>query len=108
MGLPMIQEAPPLRTDEHGVVRVGDTRVTLDLVVGVFLDGATAEEIALRFDVLELGDVYATIAYYLHHRPEVDAYLDREKSVREEMHERFAKVVDVSSLRDRLLARHKG
>lgn len=75
MSLPLTTEPPPLRTDEHGVVRVGQSRVTLDLVVGAFLEGATAEEIAMRYPSLALGDVYAAAAYYLRHRQEVDAYL---------------------------------
>jgi hypothetical protein len=30
---------PPLRTDTDGVVRVGETRVTLDTVIGTFNNG---------------------------------------------------------------------
>src|SRR5688500_12184988 len=68
-------EPIPLRTDAHGTVRIGSTRVTLDTVVHAFNDGATAEEIAERFPAVGLDDVYAVILYYLRHRGEVDAYL---------------------------------
>jgi uncharacterized protein (DUF433 family) len=68
-------EAVPLKTDPHGAVRVGGTRVTLDTIVAAYRRGARAEDIAQQFDVLRVDDVYAVLAYYLRHQPEVDAYL---------------------------------
>lgn len=65
-------DAVPLRLDEGGNVRVGDSRVTLRVVVDQYLDGASAEQIAERFDTLQLADVYAALAYFLRHRPELD------------------------------------
>lgn len=98
-------EAPPLHTDETGVVRVGGTRVTLDTLTGAFDDGATAEQIAHRYDTLSLADIYAVIAYYLKHRAEVDAYLAEQRrlaqTVRRENERRFP----AEGLRERLLAR---
>lgn len=74
----------PLRQDAHGIVRIGATRVTLDSVVALFEQGASAKEIALRYDALPLGDVYATLSFYLAHRDEVAAYLrsERDESAR--------------------------
>ena len=41
-----IQTDPvPLRTDEHGVVRVGDSQVLLDIVIREFNNGSDAEGI---------------------------------------------------------------
>jgi uncharacterized protein (DUF433 family) len=95
----------PLRTDDHGCIRVGRTRVTLDLVLHAFLEGATPEEIVQRYTSLELSDVYAVIAYYLHHRDTLDAYLrEREvvaADVRRENETRFPP----EGVRARLLAR---
>lgn len=108
MALPLTIDPTPLHVDEHGVVRVGGTRVTLDSVIGAFMEGATAEEIAARYDVLSLSDVYATIAYYLRHRADVDAYLDAERSAAEEARRQYAKTVEVDELRARLLARRSG
>lgn len=107
MALPLTAEPTPLRTDEHGVVRVGDTRVTLDVVVNSFLQGALAEEIAMRYDVLDLADVYATIAYYLRHRAEVDDYLARQQQAAAEARAKHSEVLDVNVLRNRLLARQQ-
>ena len=60
----------PLRTDETGVVRVGKTRVTLDVVIGCYKRGETAEQIVEDFDTLRLADVHGVIAYYLGHQAE--------------------------------------
>jgi hypothetical protein len=40
MVLDLPTEQVPLRTDDHGVVRVGGTRVTLDTVIAAFENGA--------------------------------------------------------------------
>ena len=42
-----------------------------------YLNGVSPEEIAARYRTLTLEQVYATITYYLRHRPEVEAYLAR-------------------------------
>ncbi len=38
-------ETLPLTTDPAGVIRVDQTRVTLDTIVAAFIEGATAEEV---------------------------------------------------------------
>jgi uncharacterized protein (DUF433 family) len=65
----------PLRTDENGVIRVGESQVLLDVVIREFNNGVDPEGIARGYSTLRLGDVYAVIAYYLQHRSEVDEYL---------------------------------
>jgi len=101
-------EPVPLTTDTEGVVRVGQTRITLDTVIAAFLEGATAEEITHQYPPLDLADVYAVIAYYLRRRSEVEAYL-RERNaqadvIRRENEGRF----DPAGVRERLLARQAG
>jgi uncharacterized protein (DUF433 family) len=91
----LVIEAPPvpLRTDEHGVMHVGKTRVPLDTVVFAFNQGSSPEEIVLSYPTLELADVYAVVNYYLHNRSEVDAYLIQREAesarIREENEKRF-------------------
>ncbi|HYV38047.1 MAG TPA: DUF433 domain-containing protein, partial [Gemmataceae bacterium] len=58
-------ETIPLLLDSDGVLRVSETRVTLDTIVGAFTEGATAEEIAQQYPSVPLADVYAVIGYYL-------------------------------------------
>src|SRR5437588_10666085 len=76
-GLPLHIEPPPLRVDEGGTVRVGKSRVNLDLVVEQYENGMTPEDLVRAYDTLDLADVHAVIAYYLRHRNEVRAYLKR-------------------------------
>jgi len=70
-------DPPPLRVDEGGAVRVGKTRISLDLVVEQYDNGMTPDDMVRAYDTLELADVHAVIAYYLRHRDEVRAYLKR-------------------------------
>ena len=63
--------------DEGGAVRVGKSRISLDLVVEQYENGMTPEDMVRAYDTLRLADVHAVIAYYLRHRDEVRAYLKR-------------------------------
>lgn len=84
MTLSIHTDPVPLRVEETGAIRVGNTRVLLDIVIECFKQGDAAEVIAHKFTTLQLADVYAVIAYYLRHKEEVDAYLDgREKEADE-------------------------
>ena len=77
----MSQEKSYVRIDEGGVYRVGDTRVMLDSVVAAFHQGHSPETIRQQYPALTLEEVYGSLAYYLAHRPEVDAYLERQDAV---------------------------
>jgi uncharacterized protein (DUF433 family) len=70
-------DRPPLWVDEGGAVRVGNSRVSFDLVVEQYENGMTPEELVRAYDTLQLADVHAVIAYYLRHREDVLAYLKR-------------------------------
>jgi uncharacterized protein (DUF433 family) len=73
---PTIEAEPvPLRADERGALRVGDSRVTLDVLINEYEEGADPEGIVNSFPTLRLADVYAVIAYYLRHKETVDDYL---------------------------------
>jgi uncharacterized protein (DUF433 family) len=104
-GLMIATEPVPLEADADGVVRVGGTRVTLDMVVAAFKDGATAEEIVYQYPSLGLADVYAVIAYYLQSQAQVEAYLRRRQGqadqVRQENEARF----NPRGIHERLIAR---
>lgn len=105
MSLIVDPEPVPLVTGADGVVRVGATRVALDVVIAAFREGATAEEIAQQYPTLQLADVYSVVGYYLRHQTDVDAYLNNRRrragEVRQENETRF----DPVGVRDRLLAR---
>jgi uncharacterized protein (DUF433 family) len=105
----LVIEAPPvpLRTDDHGVLRVGNTRVPLDTVVYAFNQGASPEEIVMSYPTLHLTHVYAVVNYYLYNRAEVDAYLGQREvaaaRIQDENEKRFPQV----GIRARLLGRRK-
>lgn len=104
---PLVIEAQPLplTVDSNGVVRVGNTRVTLDTIIAAFLEGATAEEIAYQYPSVGLPDIYAVISYYLRNQPEIEKYLQnrqkKAKTVRRQNEKRHNPV----GIRERLLTR---
>jgi uncharacterized protein (DUF433 family) len=73
----LVATPPPLRLDPNGTLYVGETRVPLDTVVGVYGMGVSPEEIVRRYDTLRLADVYRVLSYYLANREEIDAYLSK-------------------------------
>jgi len=101
-------EAPPLRQDSAGAVRVGDSRVLLELVIHAFQDGATPETIVRRYPTLLLADVYSVVTYYLRHRIEVEAYLaTREEKAREVRGRIESQQGNLREIRERLLGKRQ-
>jgi uncharacterized protein (DUF433 family) len=98
----------PLQEDEHGVIRVGGTRVSLESVVVAFDNGASAEEIVDRYPALNLAVVYSAIAYVLANRARVDAYLVQRKARVTELRAEAEKRFSAEGFRTRLLARRQG
>jgi uncharacterized protein (DUF433 family) len=97
--------AVPLRIDEHGTVRIGSTRVTLETLIGAFQQGATPEEIHDSFSTVSVEDAYTVIAFYLHNRDVVDAYIRRQEEAAAAVRREIEARMDASGLRARLLAR---
>lgn len=98
-------EMPPLRPDSSGALRVGESRILLELVLHAFQDGATPEIIVQQYPTTTLSDVYAVIAYYLRHHQEMEEYLaQREKKSLEIQQKIETTQSDLSDLRKRLLA----
>ena len=79
-GLTLHADLPPLRLDEGGALRVGNSRMSLDLVVEQYENGMTPEDMVRAYDTLTLADVHAVIAYYLRHHDDVRAYLKRREA----------------------------
>src|SRR5438445_844908 len=70
--------------------QIQGTRVSLDSVVYLFLEGAAAEEIASQFRALSLEQVYGAIAFYLRNREEIDRYLTSQQQRWEELRKQQA------------------
>jgi uncharacterized protein (DUF433 family) len=71
----------PLRVDETGTIRVGNTRITLDVLLGYLLGGTRPEQVvsAEWYPALSLADVHGVLAYYYRHQAELDEYLRRRR-----------------------------
>ena len=96
----------PLRLDESGAIRVGNTRVLFYLVIEAYNRGDTPEDIVRMFEALPLADAYAVIAYYLRHKDEVETFLDEgEKQATEIRAKIEARQVPRDALREILEAR---
>lgn len=107
MTLTLERQLIPLKEDQNHVMRVGETRVTLDTVVRAFEEGHTAEEIVSHYPALRLADVYIVIAYYLNHRSEVRAYLQRQETAVQKIWNQIEGRAEYQNFRERLLARHQ-
>jgi len=56
-------------------IRIAGTRVGIETVLRDYREGASPEEIVLRYPTLSLEQVHATITYYLANREKVETYL---------------------------------
>ena len=100
-----IPEGVPLYRDERGTVRVNESRVLLDIVVGEFTLGRNAEEISEQYTTASAANVKGVLAYYQANKDEVDEYLrirqERGDKIRREMETRY----NPEGLREKLLTR---
>lgn len=108
MAISIQPEAPPLRQEASGALRVGSSRVLVELVIRAFQDGATPEAIVQRYPTATLADIYAVIAYYLRHRQELEAYLAEREQRAQDVRQRIERHQgDLADLRRRILARQR-
>ena len=106
MSIVLERESPPFRQDEKGAIRVGNTKVLLELVIRAFLDGAAPESIVLQYSTLTLSDTYSAIAYYLRHQETVQTYLQQREQQSEIVKQKLQGFQsDMSLLRSRLLVK---
>lgn len=105
MTLSIISEPVPLSVDPDGVVRVAETRVTLDTIVLAFKDGSTAEQIVQEYPALELADIYAVLGYYLRRTEEVESYLRDRQEKSMQVRQKTQARANLQGIRERLEAR---
>ena len=77
----MNEERRYVRVDEHGVMRIGNSHVMLDSIGAGFEQGHSPETLQQQYPALSLEEVYGAITYYLAHRDEVAAYLNRQNEL---------------------------
>lgn len=105
MILTPISEQIPIRSDEYGRLRIGRSRVLLDLVLYSFRLGSTPETITEQYPTLSLDDVYLALGYYLRHRAEVDVYLSQQEAEAEMFRRTYEAEHPPKLTREILLAR---
>lgn len=91
-----------LKAWEDGTIRVGSSRVLLDLVVHHFKQGATTEQVQHSFPSLTLREVYGAIHHYLEHTEEVETYLADQERQAEEIERIVRSTQDTTSMQKRL------
>lgn len=69
---------------DEGTVRIAGSRVGIETLLRDYQEGASPEEVVLRYPTLSLEQVHATITYYLANREEVDRYLEQVRHRQEE------------------------
>jgi uncharacterized protein (DUF433 family) len=70
--------------ERNGGYYVMGSRVSLESLIGLFLDGASPETIVDDFPTLSLEQVYGAITFYLADRARIDAYLRESERLWEE------------------------
>ena len=77
MSIALHADPIPLRVDDTGAIRIGQSRVSLDALLHYWRSGMTPEEIAEGLDTLTLADIHGALAYYFRHQAEMDEYLQQ-------------------------------
>ena len=111
MAILLHADPAPLRVDDTGAVRVGQSRVTLDALLQYWRLGMKPEDIARGLDSLTLADVHGAIAYYLRHQSELDEYLRQRDADAEGLRQQIttANAARLAELKNRLdAARFQG
>jgi uncharacterized protein (DUF433 family) len=70
--------------NRDGGYYVNGSRVSLESVICLFLEGASPETIVDEFPTLSLERVYGAITFYLADRAKIDAYLTESEGLWEE------------------------
>ncbi len=68
-------------------IRIKVHRIGIDNVIQYYLQGYSPEEILEELPSLDLEKIYATLAYYLHNRVEIDASMLRLAKWREQRYQ---------------------
>ena len=103
----LVAKPPPVEMDKRGVLRVGGTRVTLDIVIEAHQEGLSPEEIAESYDVLTAAQVYAAIGYYLENKSLVEGYLNDAQRQADETRKLVESRSPRSGFKKRLLSQHR-
>ena len=69
---------------EPDVIRLKGHRIGIEDVIALYEQGYSAEQVVLYYPTLTLEEDYAALTYYLHNKPEMQAYMKRLRALVEE------------------------
>lgn len=97
----------PLEKWDDGTIRIGGTRLLIDMVVDAHNQGVCPEEIYESFPskYYTVADIYSVIAYYLSHKAAIDKHLADKDIAAEKIWKRIEADPKNIALREKLRAR---
>lgn len=105
MTLTVETDTTPLKAHADGSIRVSGTKVFLEIIVYAFNRGEQPAAIHDAYPGVPLSDIYATIGYYLRHREEVEAYIERRQAEARRIREEVEAKLGRGPTREELLKR---
>jgi uncharacterized protein (DUF433 family) len=76
-------------TEPVEYIRIKGTRIDIDFVIEMHLEGKAPEQIVETFRTLEPLQVYAAITYYLQNKDAMQSYLARREEIAKTNYQRF-------------------
>ena len=73
-----VETATHIWLDERGVAWIDQTNTkVVEVVLDKLAHGSSAEEMHFQYPHLSLSQIYAALAYYYDHQPEIDVQIER-------------------------------
>ena len=107
MGQQEIRQNTPLILGDYGTIRIKGSRVSLEVIIRQFKQGATAEQLLEDFPSLTLRDIYGAIYYYLDNTEAVEDYMRQQEDSAAEMRAFLDSHLDSATLRTCIRAHHQ-
>ena len=67
----------------ENAIRIKGHRIGIEHVSRDYCEGASPEELLLRYPTLSLEKIHATITYYLANKAEIEAYMKRVANIQQ-------------------------
>ncbi len=85
--MPVLLDQLLVRTENvcGGRLRIDGTRLTVNQIVTMYRSGDSAEQIASQYPHVDVGQIFAALAYYHANRGEVEQELADELSAAEQL-----------------------
>lgn len=85
-----------------GKPRIDGTRIAVEHIAIYYNQGLSIDEIVDSFQGITHADVFTALAYYYHHKAEIDAKIERDEKEFPEFLKKHCKPIDINGLRKRV------